>query len=169
MGDYNIDYLNPKEKEFLETILLPLGRQIMNTEQPTRVKGNSQSLIDFIITDLPKSKCFETIVSDTPLRTLKNAEIDHWATSTITSIQMKKKSKVTIKEVYNKTNYDKHSFCQLVTESNWSNFFSTSCPEEMFSVFNDIIENALRMCAPKKSIHQERQKWLSHTSKMDKK
>ena len=96
---YNIDYLNPKEKECLETTLLLYGLQITNTEQPTRVKGSSQSLIDFIINDLPKSKCFETIVSDTPLRTLKNGEKHHWATSKITSIQMKKKSKVTIKEV----------------------------------------------------------------------
>ena len=62
MGDYNIDYLNLKEKENLEAILLPYGLQIMNTEQPTRVKGNSQSLFDFIITNLPNSKCFETIV-----------------------------------------------------------------------------------------------------------
>ena len=71
MGDYNIEYPNPKEKECLETILFLYGLQIMNTEQPTRVKGNSQSLIDFINTDLPKSTCFETIVSDTVLKTLK--------------------------------------------------------------------------------------------------
>ena len=116
MGDYNVDYLNLKEKECLETILLPYGLQIMNTDQPTRVKENSQSIIDFIITDLPNSKCFETIVSDAPLRTLQNAEIDHWATSTITSIQWKKKSKVTIKEIYDKTNYDKHRVCQIITE-----------------------------------------------------
>ena len=90
MGDYNIDYPNPKEKKCLETILLPYGLQIMNTEQPTWVKGNSQSKIDFIITDLPISKCSETIASDTPLRTLKNPEMDHWATLTIMSIQMKK-------------------------------------------------------------------------------
>ena len=63
---------------------------------------------------------------------------------------MKKKSKVTIKEVYEKTNYDKHNFFQWITESNWSNFYSQSCPEGIFSVFNDIIENALRNCAPKK-------------------
>ena len=100
MGDYNIDYLNVKEKECLETILLPYGLQIVNTERPTRVKGNSQSIIDFIITDLSNSKCFEAIMSDTPLRTLKNAGIDNWATSTLTSIQMRKKSKVTIEEVY---------------------------------------------------------------------
>ena len=68
MGDYNIDYLNLKEKECLETILSPYGLQIMNTEQSTRVKGNREGKDSG--KTLPKSKCFETIVLDTPLRTL---------------------------------------------------------------------------------------------------
>ena len=62
MSDYNIDQLNLRVKECLETKVLPYGLQNEKTEQSIRVKGNSQSLIDFLISDLPKPKSFETIV-----------------------------------------------------------------------------------------------------------
>ena len=64
---------------------------ILNT-QPEY--GVILKLIDYIISDLPNAKQFQSIVSGTPLRTLENNDIDHQATSTITQIQMKTKSKV---------------------------------------------------------------------------
>ena len=53
MGDYNIDYLNWKEKQCLDSVIVPYGLSVINDNQPTRVQGNSSSLIDYIITDLP--------------------------------------------------------------------------------------------------------------------
>ena len=54
VGHYNINYLNVKERQPLDTITIPYGLRITNTEFPTRVQGNSMTLIDYIITDIPQ-------------------------------------------------------------------------------------------------------------------
>ena len=53
MGDFNIDYLKIQEKQYLDTITVPYGLNIVNTEIPTRVRGKSKSFLDYIITDFP--------------------------------------------------------------------------------------------------------------------
>ena len=63
MGDYNINYLNQKEHNCLDTILTPYDLHVLNRTEPTRVKGASKSLIDYIITDLPNANVFETFIS----------------------------------------------------------------------------------------------------------
>ena len=45
MGDYNINYLNTREKQDLETVILPYGLIVSNADQPTRIKGTSKTLI----------------------------------------------------------------------------------------------------------------------------
>ena len=37
MGDYNLDYLTPLERENLETVLLPYGFSVASPNLPTRV------------------------------------------------------------------------------------------------------------------------------------
>ena len=66
--------------------MVPYGFEILNTAIPTRIRGNSQSLIDYILTDHSKTENLVTFISDTPLRTTKNKEIDHRATSIVTEI-----------------------------------------------------------------------------------
>ena len=51
-GDYNLDYLCKKEKQSLDTIMIPYGLEITNKNIPTRKSGNCKSLLDYIITDL---------------------------------------------------------------------------------------------------------------------
>ena len=51
MGDYNINYLNPTEKQCLDTITVPYGFRMLNRSSPTRIQNNSKSLIDYIIID----------------------------------------------------------------------------------------------------------------------
>ena len=99
MGDYNINYLSPTEKQCLDTITVLYGFRILNTSSPTRIQNNSKSLSDYIITDLQYMENFESMVCDTPLRTRKNTDIDHLATVCITDIQMKSKSKALIKDI----------------------------------------------------------------------
>ena len=84
MGGYNINYLNTREKQDLETVTLPYGLIVSNTDQPTRKKGTSKTLIDYIITDHSNAAYFTPIVSDTPLRTIGKKPIDHLATCVIT-------------------------------------------------------------------------------------
>ena len=46
MGDYNIDYLIEKERQYLETILRPYGLEVINRDEATHIQGKSMSLID---------------------------------------------------------------------------------------------------------------------------
>ena len=146
MGDYNIDYFNTEEKLCLETLIVPYGLTFGNTEIPTRVLENSNTLIDYIITDLSHADTFEPIVSDTPLRTPKKAEIDNRATSVITKANIKTRSRVFIKEIFGKSNYRKEHFRELLSRSDWSAFYSQNCAEGMYTIFEDIIEKALGKC-----------------------
>ena len=152
MGDYNIDYLNWKEKQCLDSVIVPYGLSLINKNQPTRIQGNSSSLIDYIITDLPHAENFESVVSDTTLRTLKNTDIDHLATSIITTIEMKTKSKVITKEIFDKSNYSKEVFRNIINNANWSSFYNQDCAEGMYTIFCDIIEKALDKCTHRKTV-----------------
>ena len=42
MGDYNIDYLNWKEKQCLDSITVPYGLNVINSQHPTRIRSNSK-------------------------------------------------------------------------------------------------------------------------------
>ena len=72
MGDFNIDYLTPREQQNLDTVILPYVLTVTNTKGPTRVKGQSRSLIDYIILDHFDVDSYTSFVSDTPLRISKN-------------------------------------------------------------------------------------------------
>ena len=56
------------------------------------------SLIDYIISDYEKSSDFKLNVADTLLRTSKNKEIGHFATTLVTNFEMKKVKSVTQKK-----------------------------------------------------------------------
>ena len=90
------------------------------------------------------------MVCDTPLGTRKNTDIDHLATVCITDIQMKPKSKALIKEIFDKSNYNKDTLCDVISRSNWGKFYNQSCPEGMFTIFTQILEDAIKQCVPKK-------------------
>ena len=51
IGDYNINYLENKEKQNLETIIQPYDLNVTNKHQATRIKDESNSFIDYIIID----------------------------------------------------------------------------------------------------------------------
>ena len=132
-GDYNLDYLNKKEKQSLDTIIIPYGLKITNESIPTRISGNCKSLLDYIITDLPEYK--QSCISDTPLRTIKGKTSDHYATSIITEIKMHKPPKVTLKEIFDKTGYRVEQLRKLISNSNWLVFVlqSNLCGRDVFS------------------------------------
>ena len=54
MGDYNINYLNSREKEKLDSILLPYHLEIQNKTEATRIckAGKTATLIDYCISDI---------------------------------------------------------------------------------------------------------------------
>ena len=86
MGDFNIDYLTPREQQNLDTVLLPYGLTVNNTKETARVKGQSRSLIDYSILDHFDCDYFTSFVSDTPMRASKNKLIDHLATYVVSNV-----------------------------------------------------------------------------------
>ena len=56
------------------------------------------------------------------------------------------------KEVFDRTNYSKEMFCNLILNSDWANFYGQDCAEGMFTIFCDIIEKALHKCTRKKTV-----------------
>ena len=150
MGDYNINYFEKRERECLEIILTPYGLDVMNKDPTTRVQNQSRTLIDYIITDHLKSETFETFVSDSVFRTSKNKSIDHRATSVVSNLQIEKRCNVTIKEVFDKSNYKRDEFCQETQRGDWCRFYHQKSAEEMFYVCIDTLKNAMRKCVFKK-------------------
>ena len=71
---------------------------------------------------------------------------------------MKPSIKAFQKEIYDKSTYQKARFQTLVECANWGHFHSQTCAEGMFTVFTNIIENALKMCIHRKKIYSQRQK-----------
>ena len=70
---------------------------------------------------------------------------DHYATSTITEAEMQKPSKVTLKEIFDKTDYIVVELRQL--NGNWCLINNQTCAEEMFTVFTSTIEKRIvAMC-----------------------
>ena len=143
MGDYNINYLNTRKKQDLETVILPYGLIVSNTDQPTRMKGTSKTLIEYIITDHSNAAFFTAIVSDTPLRTIGKKPIDHLATSVNTNIQMMKTTNVFRKTIFDKKTYNKELFQYYVQNCDWEYFYGQNCAKGPFSTMSKYLENSL--------------------------
>ena len=78
-------------------LLLPYGSDVLNTTIPTRIRRNSQSLIDFILTDHNEIRRCRTLISDTLFKNTKNKEIDHRETSIVAEIEVREPPKVSLK------------------------------------------------------------------------
>ena len=145
-------YQHKKKKQDLETVTLPYGLIVSNTDQHTRIKRTSKTIIDYIITDHSNAAFFTHIVSDTPLRTIGKKSIDHLATSVITNIQMIKSTNVFRKEVINKNTYNKELFQYYVQNCDWEYFCRQNCAAGLFSIFSNFIENSLNKSILKKTV-----------------
>ena len=97
MRHYNLDYLD-EEKQNLDTIMVPYAMNITSNNIPTRISGNCESLLDYVITGLPEYK--RTYISDTSLRTTQGKMSDHFATSIITETKVHKPPKVTLQKMF---------------------------------------------------------------------
>ena len=120
-GDYNLENLNKKEKESLDTIMVPYGMDITNNNIPTIISGNCKPLLDYIITDLPELK--RSYKSDTPLRTIQGKMSDHFAKSIITEIKMHKPPNVRLNEIFDKTDRVEE-LRSFISNSNRSLFYN---------------------------------------------
>ena len=58
MGDYSLNYFK-KLRDCPESVLVPYGLQVLNTDHPTRVQGTSKYLINYIINDYLQANTFK--------------------------------------------------------------------------------------------------------------
>ena len=103
MGDYNINYLNQKEREDLESVILPSGLAAINNDQPIRISNKSGSLMNHIITDHYNFHSFSSFVYDTLFRTSTKRAIYPFATSVISNIELQPSPKAFMKEIYDES------------------------------------------------------------------
>ena len=147
----NTDHSNKKEL-LIDVSYNHNGLRTLNTNIPTRVKDDFQTLIDYIMTHLNNSEKFSNIISDTPLGTQKNKPIDHFAPTIIMDIKTKRRTNVTIKEIFDKIYYSKEFSQHTVVYSDCGIFYNQTCAGGMFTVFVNKIETALKKGFPKKKV-----------------
>ena len=95
MGFYNINYLNNKQRNNIDTGLIPYDLKVVNAE-PTRGKN----LIDYIITEGNyQIQSAHTFISE--------IKTDHQAVGIITQECITKKRKPIIKTFFDKSKYSK--------------------------------------------------------------
>ena len=85
MGDFNINYLDEKEKQSLETVFLPYDLDPANKTTPTHLQHNSGTLIDYIFTDR-SLECSKIVIFETPIKS------KHLATVLICNKNIKEKT-----------------------------------------------------------------------------
>ena len=169
MGDYNIDYLNEGEQNFLDSVILPYGLWILNTNIPNRDEDYSNTLIDYIITDLNNSESFSNIISDTPLRTKKKQLI---------TLQQPPDMKRISKSKTHNFHYQRKFWWEKLSQKKFSNKQLLIAIEEVFTIklvpkersqFLWIYWDSLGKECPKKyGLHTKWQKWYNNLSKNEK-
>ena len=139
LGDYNINYLDSKEKENLDSIIIPYGLKVFCPNDETRISSSTKTHIDYIISDYETNGiefCF-----DTPNKT------DHFASFILTDIKCGK-SLPRIISTFNKKNYQKNEFCNTLSALPWYLLYQCTDAQNMFSTMIYLISSALQQHAP---------------------
>ena len=143
MGDFNICYLTLNEQQKLNTVWLHFGLSVSETEEPTSVKGQSGSYIDYIILDSFDCDSFTLFVTDTPRRTSKISKRTGWLSSYICSDHYREWIIVWF-------TYQKNYFMSLVLTSDWSSFCAQNSPEGCSVFFRQVRKTLSRSRSSKR-------------------
>ena len=128
MGDYNINYLNSREKEKLDSILLPYHLEIQNKTEATRIckAGKTATSIDYFISDIYVHK---TIVCDTTILS------DHFSLCTMLKEETNPLKLVEKKKIYDRSTYNKEKFLDDLKKANWSVIYQQNNANKMLKSF----------------------------------
>ena len=136
MGNYNINYLNNKERNNTYTVLISNDLKVVNTE-PTRRKN----LIDYIITknnyQIQGAHAF-----------ISEFKTDHDALGIITLERIKNRGKQKVKRFFDKSN---HSIKDLTSElkiCDWNSVYKMESAEDMYLQFNSTLSSIFQKHAP---------------------
>ena len=139
LGDYNINYLDSKEKENLDSIIIPYGLKVFCPNDETRISSSTKTHIDYVISDYETNGiefCF-----DTPYKT------DHFASFILMDIKCGK-SLPRIISTFNKKSYQKNEFCNTLSALPWYLLYQCTDAQNMFSTMIYLISSALQQHAP---------------------
>ena len=144
MSDYNINYLNSREKK-LDSISLPCHLEIQNKTEATRIckAGKTATLIAYFISDIYVKK---TIVCDTPILS------DHYALCTILQEEANPLKLVGKKKIYDRNTYNKEKFLDDLKKADWSVIYQQNNANEMLKFFSKIFTRVLQKHAPLKNV-----------------
>ena len=143
MGDYNLDYLTPLERENLETVILPYGFSVASPNLPTRVCKTTKTHIDYIIAEnILDGKCF---VFNSPFKT------DHFGSVVFTNV-FAEKQKCTILQKFDLSTYQKDAFCLSLSNIPWFRIYNCSNATDMFNLFVYMLASVVEKHAPVKKI-----------------
>ena len=144
-----------KEKQNLETIIQPYDLHVTNKHQATRIKDESNSLIDYNIFDGNEPLLYSEVF-DSPIQT------DHFAQVIILATKLSKDKRL-IKQIYHKTNYSPKDFKHSIKQLNWENFYCSTVPSEMLSIFERNLEQQILLHAPMKTIFKFLEETTNHS------
>ena len=122
-----------------------------NKHQATRIKDESNSLIDYIIIDGNEPLLYNEFF-DSPIQT------DHFAQLIILATKLSK-NKVIKKQIYDKTNYSPKDFKHSIKQLNWENFYCSTAPSEMLHKFEQNLEQQKNTpsCANQNNFYMKQQ------------
>ena len=155
MGDFNIDLLKYETCGYTQTLLQTMQSFSMFpvVDKPTRVYGNSATLIDNIFLNNPENNIVcGNIVSDTT---------DHFSQMCILTSQCKTFFSNNKTKVRDYSAFNAKSFINDLQNINWNNISKLTDANQSFSWFYKCVNNIINKHAPLRSISNRKQKFLS--------
>ena len=106
-----------------------------NKQQATRIKEETDSLIDYIIID-GNEPLLSSEIFDSPTHTNLFAQLIILATKLI-------KNKVIKRQIYDKTNYSTKDFKRSIKPLDWETLYNSAVPSELLRSFEQKLEQQI--------------------------
>ena len=155
MGDFNIDLLKYETCGYTQTLLQTMQSfsMVPVVDKPTRVYGNSATLIDNIFLNNPENNIVcGNIVSDTT---------DHFSQMCILTSQCKTFFSNNKTKVRDYSAFKAKSFINDLQNINWNNISKLTDANQSFSWFCKCVNNIINKHASLRSISNRKQKFLA--------
>ena len=155
MGDFNIDLLKYETCSYTQTLLQTMQSFSMFpvVDKPTRVYGNSATLIDNIFINNPENNIVSgNIVSDTT---------DHFSQMCILTSHCKPFFPNNKTKVRDYSTFNAKSFIDDLQNINWNNICKHTDANQSFSRFYKCVNKTINKHAPLRSISNRKQKFLA--------
>ena len=140
LGDFNINYRQPNERNKMNTNLVPYGLSVVSK---TSTRG--KNLIDFVVKDdeQPYSNVF---TFESPIKS------DHKSIAMKTNVTMNKKQPPRRIIKFDKSEHCKNLYLQDLKQIDWDVLYTASDAEDMYRIFKKILTEVIRYHATLKTV-----------------